>query len=166
MILLFTYWGGYRQAYLLWCFEWGGAGCNPGDDAPIIITRIMGTLLSQWFPNVLILNQFTFKKSSETPHPLSDNLSVRILSFVGLPQHQVSIYFIQCITMYYNFLHICLCPTRLSRLENRDYGLLFSICNTKHIIKFNIHWTLSLLFLLPKAVPGTQWKKQLITMKE
>lgn len=41
--------------------------------------------------------------------------------------------------MYYNFLYICFCFIRLLRFENRDYGLLFFICNIKYIIKFNIY---------------------------
>lgn len=51
--------------------------------------------------------------------------------------------------------------TTLSRLENRNYSLLFSVSITKHIVKFNIHH-----FLLSSVMPGTQQKRELRTMKE
>lgn len=44
--------------------------CSLGDDAPIIITRIMGTFSLQWLPSMLNFNQCTFKQSGETSHLL------------------------------------------------------------------------------------------------
>lgn len=122
------------QVWLL-CFKiLGKKKSNPGEDAPMIIIRITGTLHSS-SSLMLVFNQFTFRKLS------SVNLSVRIPFLCWA----LSVPMLYDVRLYCNFLHIYFVPPDCQGLKTQimAYGFLYLTPSTWLNSTFAEHFIIS-----------------------